>query len=31
VVIDLTTLTMYLAWGNPCEEEYAEYKLIARE
>ncbi len=31
VVIDLTTLTMYLAWGNPCEEEYVEYTLIARE
>ena len=31
VVIDLSSLTMYLAWGNPCEEEYAEYTLIARE
>jgi isopenicillin-N N-acyltransferase-like protein len=31
VVIDLSTLTMYLAWGNPCEEEYLEYKLLAKE
>jgi isopenicillin-N N-acyltransferase-like protein len=31
VVIDLSTLTMHLAWGNPCEEEYVEYELIARE
>jgi isopenicillin-N N-acyltransferase-like protein len=31
VVIDLSTLTMYLAWGNPCEEEYLEYKLLATE
>ena len=31
VVIDLSTLTMYLAWGNPCEEEYVKYELIARE
>jgi isopenicillin-N N-acyltransferase-like protein len=31
VVIDLSSLTMYLAWGNPCEEEYLEYRLLARE
>jgi isopenicillin-N N-acyltransferase-like protein len=31
VVIDLTTLTMYLAWGNPCEEEYVEYRLLAKD
>jgi isopenicillin-N N-acyltransferase-like protein len=31
VVIDLTTLTMYLAWGNPCEEEYLEYRLLPRK
>jgi isopenicillin-N N-acyltransferase-like protein len=31
VVIDLTSLTMYLAWGNPCESDYAEYRLIAKE
>ena len=30
VVIDLTTLTMYLAWGNPCEEEYLEYRLLPK-
>jgi isopenicillin-N N-acyltransferase-like protein len=29
VVIDLSTLTMYLAWGNPCEEEYLEYQLLS--
>lgn len=31
VVIDLSTLTMYLAWGNPCVEDYLEYKLLATE
>lgn len=31
VVIDLSSLTMYLAWGNPCEEEYFEYKLLAED
>jgi len=30
-VIDLSSLTMYLAWGNPCEEEYFEYKLLTEE
>jgi isopenicillin-N N-acyltransferase-like protein len=29
VVINLDTLTMYLARGNPCEAEYAEYNLLA--
>jgi isopenicillin-N N-acyltransferase-like protein len=31
VVIDLSTLTMFLAWGNPCEEDYLEYRLLAED
>ena len=31
IVIDLSTLTMYLARGNPCEHEYAEYHLLSVE
>jgi len=31
VVIDLSTLTMYLAWGNPCVEDYLEYTLLATD
>jgi isopenicillin-N N-acyltransferase-like protein len=31
IVIDLSTLTMYLARGNPCEHEYAEYHLLSGE
>jgi hypothetical protein len=29
VVINLTTLTMHLARGNPCEVNYREYNLFA--
>jgi isopenicillin-N N-acyltransferase-like protein len=31
VVINLNTLTMYLARGNPCEVKYNEYNLLTRE
>jgi isopenicillin-N N-acyltransferase-like protein len=31
VVIDLSSLTMYLAWGNPCEAEFRKYDLLTRE
>jgi isopenicillin-N N-acyltransferase-like protein len=31
IVIDLSTLTMYLTRGNPCEKEYLEYKLLTAE
>jgi isopenicillin-N N-acyltransferase-like protein len=27
LVMDLTTRTMYLAWGNPCENQYHTYYL----
>jgi isopenicillin-N N-acyltransferase-like protein len=31
VVINLNTLTMYLARGNPCEVKYNEYNLLTQE
>ena len=31
VVINLNTLTMYLARGNPCEVKYNEYNLLTKE
>jgi isopenicillin-N N-acyltransferase-like protein len=31
VVINLSTLTMYLARGNPCEVKYNEYNLLTQE
>lgn len=30
VIVNLTTLTMLLARGNPCEVQYDEYKLISK-
>jgi len=30
VIINLNTLTMLLARGNPCEVKYNEYKLISK-
>ncbi len=31
IVINLNTLTMYLARGNPCEVKYNEYNLLTKE
>lgn len=31
IVINLNTLTMYLARGNPCEVNYNEYNLLTKE
>ncbi|MDH4272780.1 MAG: acyl-CoA--6-aminopenicillanic acid acyl-transferase, partial [Candidatus Aminicenantes bacterium] len=31
VIINLTTGTMLLARGNPCEVKYNEYKLLTRK
>jgi isopenicillin-N N-acyltransferase-like protein len=31
VIINLTTQTMYLAIGNPCEAEYKEYNFFAKK
>jgi isopenicillin-N N-acyltransferase-like protein len=27
LLMDLTTRTMYVAWGSPCQAEYFSYKL----
>jgi isopenicillin-N N-acyltransferase like protein len=27
LIIDLTTRTMYATWGNPCDNEYAQFEL----